>query len=109
MSTWPLYCQVVNYAHGRRTISALLMTLLLALVLLLPLVLLATQLTDNVVRFITAIRSASQHGLPPPPAWIEDVPLAGKWLEEAWQAMTHNAESFNATARTTSVRCGPGC
>jgi predicted PurR-regulated permease PerM len=100
VSTWPLYCRILRFARGRRSMAALLMTLLLATVLLLPLVLLGTQLTDNVLRLIAAIRAASQHGLPPPPAWIEEVPLVGRWLAEAWQAMAHNAESFNATVQS---------
>src|SRR5688500_5308656 len=38
VSTWPLYCHVERIAGGRRSLAALVMTLGLAVLLLLPLV-----------------------------------------------------------------------
>src|SRR3954447_24486777 len=56
-STWPIFGMVERAVHGRRSLAALLTTLGLAAILLLPLILLGMRLTENVVRLAETIQS----------------------------------------------------
>src|SRR5690606_29567710 len=55
VSTWPLYRRMDRLLGGRRTPAALLMTLSTALLLMVPLVILGSQLADDIARLTTAI------------------------------------------------------
>jgi predicted PurR-regulated permease PerM len=86
VSTWPLYCHVERIAGGRRSLAALVMTLGLAALLLLPLVALGARLSGDVVQLLAVVRSAAEAGLPSPPAWLVDIPLAGKRIDALWRS-----------------------
>src|SRR4051812_12902061 len=47
-ATWPIYRRVVALTSGRRTLAAALMTVLIAVVMLVPFVILGFTLADNV-------------------------------------------------------------
>jgi predicted PurR-regulated permease PerM len=105
ISTWPVYLRIERLVNGRRTLAALLTTLLLSTVLLLPLVLLGVRLTDNVVHLADAVRSAVKDGLPPPPpAWLAKVPLVGGRLEASWLAAANDPQVLHDTVQS---RIGP--
>jgi predicted PurR-regulated permease PerM len=55
-STWPLYERALWLVRGRRTLAASLMALAMILVVLLPFVLIATTIGDNVRDLTAAIR-----------------------------------------------------
>jgi predicted PurR-regulated permease PerM len=96
VSSWPFYCRVERLLGGRRSLAALLMTLALAAVLLVPLLLLGFRLAENVGRLAETIRSAVEAGPPAPPAWLADIPIAGKRLTATWLAASKDAQSLNA-------------
>jgi predicted PurR-regulated permease PerM len=84
-STWPLYGWCKARLGGRRTLAAILMTLLVAAVVVAPFVLVGVNLADNVTRLISGVRDALKEGVPAPPTWVGEIPLAGGWIEQAWQ------------------------
>lgn len=96
VSTWPLYRRLEHRLRGRRTIAAALMTVLLALVLLVPLVLLGMELADSTVSLIAVVRAATEHGLPPLPPVLAELPLVGKALAGFWQAASQGTEALLA-------------
>lgn len=104
ISTWPVYLRIERLVNGRRTLAALLTTLLLSTVLLLPLVLLGVRLTDSVMHLADAVRSAVNDGLPPPPAWLPEVPLVGHRLEASWLAAANDPQVLHDTVQS---RIGP--
>jgi predicted PurR-regulated permease PerM len=59
------------------------MTLMTAALLVLPLLALGANLSDDVARLAVAVRSAIDQGLPPP-AWLGRVPLVGNEAERVW-------------------------
>jgi predicted PurR-regulated permease PerM len=98
VTTWPVYQWLERRLNQRRSLAAAVMTLGLAAVLLLPLVMLGASLTDNVLQLSETVRSAmTTSGLPPPPAWLHDIPLAGPRLEQSWLAASADTASFRAT------------
>jgi predicted PurR-regulated permease PerM len=83
-STWP----VAEWLHHRLRLSrgaaAGVMVLLTALVLLLPLALLAPGSASDVARLRTAIEIALRPGLPTAPDWLFRVPLLGPSFGDLW-------------------------
>jgi len=94
VATWPLYERLAGWVGGRRSLAAGLMTLSLTAVLLLPLVLLGARLTENVVQLAETASVATEKGVPPPPAWVQDVPLVGSRLDASWRAAAQDASSL---------------
>lgn len=84
VSTWTLYRRAENALGHRPAIAALLMTVIICLVLVLPLGLLAVNLADDVARLSAAVSSAISGGLPPP-AWLGRVPFVGEEAERVWR------------------------
>lgn len=99
VSSWPLYCRLVRFMKGHRTTAALLMTIAWTAVLFLPLFELGARLTDNVTSITEAVRSATTTPLPPPPAWLAEFPVVGKWLESEWLSASNNPERFLAAVQ----------
>ncbi len=86
-STWGAYAWLLGVCGGRRNLAALTMTLLLAGVLLAPLVLVAAQLGDNLNNLTGAVRTMFENGLPPPPAWLDELPVVGNYALENWNKL----------------------
>jgi predicted PurR-regulated permease PerM len=84
MSTWPTYRWFERKLHGRRTIAAAIMTLLVAIALLLPLVLVGSQLAEQVTSFSAWLSEQLTRGVPGPPPWVGDLPVVGDWLRDTW-------------------------
>lgn len=87
IATWPVFAACRRRLGGRKTVAALLMTILLALVLLGPLAVIGTAMTENVVALGERARAAIQGGLTPPD-FLADVPLIGEPLTQRWQELT---------------------
>ncbi|EIM29416.1 AI-2E family transporter [Microvirga lotononidis] len=83
VSTWSLFRKVARRLGRRTTAAALLMTLMIAGLLVLPLLALGANLTDDVARLTAAVRSAIDQGLPPPD-WLGRIPLVGREIETVW-------------------------
>src|SRR5438034_6115181 len=73
-SSWPLYRRLVNLLGGRRTLAALLISLAMFCVILLPFVVVGATLADNVKGLAAATRRWMDAGPPPPPDWLVNLP-----------------------------------
>lgn len=89
---WPIYERLLKRLGGRRTLAAFLMAILITLVILLPFVVVGFSLSDNVHDLTVAAHRWLDEGLPPPPAWLQKIPLAGASLVDVWNSIgTQNA------------------
>lgn len=86
-STWPVYRRVVVALGGRRTVAALVMSMGMMLVLLLPFVIIGATLADSVKELSAAVRAWLDEGPPQPPAWLEGLPMVGGAIAEFWREM----------------------
>jgi len=86
-STWAIFTRVLHLCGGRRALAALAMTLALALLLVVPLLLVAVKLGENVNHLADALRGALDTGLPPPPAWLARLPGVGHYLQNYWESL----------------------
>ncbi|MEX0809844.1 MAG: AI-2E family transporter [Dongiaceae bacterium] len=93
-STWPIYTRVLAWLKGRSTLAATLMTMLVALVLVVPLAFLGATLADHVTGVVQVVRLLLDEGLPDPPTWLIDVPLFGGDLHAYWDDLARNEGAF---------------
>lgn len=86
-STWPIYHRLLRLLGNRRTLAAVLMTLAMILILLLPFLIVGMTLADNVKALTTAVRHWVEGGPPNPPAWLAKVPLVGAHAADYWKSL----------------------
>jgi predicted PurR-regulated permease PerM len=84
-TSWPLYCRLVRFLRNRRTLAALTMTLAMFLIVLVPLIIVAGSLADNVNDLTAAVKKWTDSGPPAPPDWLGKVPLVGAKAIASWQ------------------------
>ena len=87
IATWPMMCHVQDRCWGKRWIAVTIMIIGLLLVLVIPLTMGILTLVDNSEAIIEGFKSITSKGLPPPPAWIEGLPLVGGKLKAEWQLL----------------------
>jgi len=78
-------------AGGRRTLAALLTTLSIALVLVVPVVVIGVGIADDARALAGATRKWMEAGPPKPPAWLERIPLVGRQAKGYWTEFTDDA------------------
>ena len=96
VSTWPLYTRLQRRLGGRRTMAAVIMTLGIAALLVVPLVFLAMNLAEDLTKLNVAVRSAIEQGLPPP-HWLGRLPLIGTEAERLWLQVSQERAGLRAT------------
>jgi predicted PurR-regulated permease PerM len=91
-STWPLHRRLDRLCGRSRTLAAALMTLLIIVVTVLPFVVVAMTLTDNLPGLIKGAQELRAQGIPPPPAWLRPIPMAGEMLHSYWADLSADGE-----------------
>jgi predicted PurR-regulated permease PerM len=85
VATWPTMRTLEKRLGGRRTFAVLAMTVLLLLCFIIPLTLTVVVIVMNVDPIVAWVTSLVSLGLPPPPAWLDGVPLVGHTLAAKWR------------------------
>src|SRR5690242_8853343 len=104
-STWPLFERLKKRVGGREGLAAAIMVLAVACILVVPIAVLGWSMADEVVRFAGVVRGWFEHGLPPLPAWVGDVPVLGDRLVQRWHDLFQTGDlgqnllPYLATAR----------
>jgi predicted PurR-regulated permease PerM len=96
VSTWRPFRRLRYFLGGRQTLAALLMTVMIAGLLLLPLAALAANLADDVSQLAATIRSAIDQGLPSP-RWLGRLPLVGQEAERIWIRISQQGAELGPT------------
>jgi predicted PurR-regulated permease PerM len=97
ISTWPVMLRLQAKLGGRRGLATTVMTLALLLVFLVPVSVSAAVLISNVKRIGMQVSSVSEIKIPPPPAWIQRIPVQGPKLAAEW---TQAAEEGPTSIKT---------
>jgi predicted PurR-regulated permease PerM len=87
VSSWPIYRRLLGWSGNRRTLAALLMTLAMILIVLLPFFIVAMTLADNIKELTGATQSWIEAGPPVPPEWLAKIPVVGQKAMDYWQGM----------------------
>jgi predicted PurR-regulated permease PerM len=93
-TTWPLYEWICSHLRLRRSVAALAMVVLTAIVLVLPIALAAPSGSDDVAHLRHVIEDALRGGLPVSPDWLRDVALVGPSLADLWDHWAADIGAF---------------
>lgn len=107
VATWPILLWVQHHVGDRRSVAAVLMTLLVAAAFILPVLVAIAALLGAAEHTPAIMREFLARGLGPPPQWLSDVPVVGGKLASRWQTLSAAgpealAESLRPYARSAA-------
>jgi predicted PurR-regulated permease PerM len=89
---WPVQRKLVTLLKGRRTVAAFITTLMVTLILVAPFVIIGFSIADDARTLAQAAQKWIEGGPPPPPKWLERIPIVGGRAKVYWQEFA--AEAF---------------
>ena len=87
ISTWPVMVGLQARLGGRRGAAVAVMTIVLLLVLFVPLYWAVATVVGYSERIADLVRAVPDMRVPPPPAWVEELPVVGHKAAERWLAL----------------------
>ena len=99
ISSWPVYRRLLGWLGNRRTLAALIMTLAMVLIVLMPFFIVAMTLADNIKDLTGAVHSWIETGPPAPPAWLAKIPVVGQRAMDYWQSLAADTAKLWAEAQ----------
>ncbi len=100
IATWPILIAVQARLGGRRWMAVVVMTIAILVVLVLPLVLAISTIAQHADDIAAWVKNLLSNGLPPPPAWVERIPLAGRQIAQEWTRLaTSSHQDLAATVQ----------
>lgn len=96
--TWPLYLRLNRLLRHRRGLSALLMTLIMSLIMIVPGVWLALLINSEIKTVYNELGEVVQRGPYEIPAFIHDIPFLGNWLQDTINEITGDPAGFRLRA-----------
>lgn len=87
LRAWPVYRRLLHWLGNRHTLAALVMTLGMILIILLPFLIVGSTLADNVQDLTAATKRMIADGPPNPPAWLVRMPVIGQSATAYWQSL----------------------
>lgn len=103
-STWPFFSRISKWVGNRRTLAALIMTLIVGFVMVLPFAIVGLTLADNLTEIISFLKRIGNAPLPPAPDWMRSIPLVGNAIADHWMALSGGTESALEVAKDLFVR-----
>jgi predicted PurR-regulated permease PerM len=84
IATWPILLRLQSALGGKRGLAVGIMTVVILLVVFVPVILAAGTIVDNAANVTTGIKTLETIAIPPPPAWLARLPIAGPRLASKW-------------------------
>ncbi len=88
VTTWPLMLSVQKWLRGKRGLAVTVMTIALLLVFIVPFTFAIVRIIDRSDEIVVWSKNLSTFTVPPPPEWVEKVPVVGPKLAERWHNLT---------------------
>lgn len=85
LATWPAFKWVEDKTGDRTTLAAALMTILLAVLFIVPLALLGTTLVESFRILVGTITETLSQRRPVAPEWLGELPIVGNYLDGLWK------------------------
>jgi predicted PurR-regulated permease PerM len=105
-TTWPVLLRMERWMRGRRSLAAFTMTLLIALVMVLPFVVAGITLAENRERLEELFRFL-QGGVPlKAPAWVDRLPWIGPAVSESWPRFAKDTGWIAGTLKSAGLGAG---
>jgi predicted PurR-regulated permease PerM len=87
IATWPFFLKLQARFWGKRWLAVLVMTILLLLILIIPICFAVLTILDRTDEIVGWSKSLSTVKIPPPPGWLEKIPMVGSSAVEHWQSL----------------------
>lgn len=97
-ASWPVYQRLLRLVGNRRSLAALLMTLAMVVTMLVPVLIVASTMAQNVRDLAAAVQRWLDAGPPAPPGWLAKVPIVGHRAVDSWQTLAQDSTKFWAAA-----------
>jgi predicted PurR-regulated permease PerM len=104
VATWPIMLALQAKLGGRRWLAVTIMTLAMLLILVVPLVLATTTIVENAEGIAGWSKSIATREFPPPPEWVEKVPLVGSRIAVQWRQLAATSPEELVAAATPYIR-----
>ena len=88
VTTWPLMLGVQKRLRGKRALAVTVMTVALLLMLIIPFTLAVVSIIDRSGEIVAWSKNLATFTMPPPPAWVENLPVVGPKLAARWHYLT---------------------
>jgi len=98
-ASWPIYRRLLQWLGGRRTLAALLLSLAMVFVVVMPLAVVGLTLAENVNELKTAVQRWLDAGPPAPPEWLAKIPVIGSTATEQWQNLAADSTKLLQAAK----------
>lgn len=85
VATWPALLRLQRALGGRRGPAVAVMTVVMLTIFVLPVAFAIGAIAERAAAAVTFIQELPQKQVPPPPAWLDDVPLVGERAAEGWR------------------------
>ena len=89
VTTWPFMLSVQQRLGNRRSLAVTVMTVLLLLVFIIPFTLAVVLIVDRADEIVIWFKLHTTT-VPPPPEWLEKIPVVGRKVAAQWQQFTMN-------------------
>ena len=97
VSSWPLFTRIEGKLGGRSSTAAGVITLLFALLFIIPVAFVGLKLAEQSSLVTVFIHELLRNGLPTLPEWVGKIPLAGNYLVERWSALSAHTPNLADT------------
>ena len=87
IASWPFFLKLQARLWGKRWLAVLVITILLLLVLIVPICFAVLTILDQSEQIVAWFQSLATVKIPPPPGWLEKIPMAGPSAVEHWQRL----------------------
>ena len=102
-STWPIYRRLLGVYGGRSALAATSLTLCAFFVFVLPFVAVSASLAEDVAAIADQIRAILNAGMPPPPAWLTDLPFVGNKAGDYWRELATGGGNLTGELQRLAV------
>lgn len=85
IATWPMMISIQSRLGGKRWPAVLIMTVLLLAILIVPLAYAITTVIETAQDLFSNTQTLANLKIPPPPEWLQRIPLAGAKCSALWQ------------------------
>lgn len=93
--SWPVFTRIKQKIGGRASPAALIMTILLVSLVVVPLSLLAISVAQSMGVLVDALQALVTRGPIKPPGWLNTVPIIGEPLTRYWQRLVVNQDELS--------------
>ncbi|MCI0348923.1 MAG: AI-2E family transporter, partial [Acidobacteriales bacterium] len=107
-SLWPVQRKLVAVLKGRRTLAALITTITVTLVLVAPFVVIGFSIADDARTLAQGAQKWIEGGPPPPPKWLERIPIVGGRAKVYWQEFATEAFELAQKVKRAAVTSEEG-